>query len=97
MQGWKDTTSYRQGERLKGAEPSSWTLKGELLSVTVTKGHICYPDEWVLHCPQLTIEARPLRLTSNVSAELAQRAALERVRLTIRGLTEDLALMEATP
>ena len=50
MTEWRDCTSYRQGERLAGAEPRAWTASLGRTRMTVVKNHIYNPDRWTLHC-----------------------------------------------
>lgn len=47
MATWKDTTSYSRGEN---REPRTWSLDLGGLHIAVTKGHLYYPDKWVMHC-----------------------------------------------
>src|ERR1700729_3183895 len=62
---WRDTTSYsRDRERIA----TTWTITLQPgFSVTVTKGHIYYPGQWVMHC-------EPWFNTRPIEAESEERA-----------------------
>lgn len=72
---WKDATSYSQGQRGK-IDPNAWecTVKG--VRVWVGSGHRHYPDEWVMHCPELGMDAARVGPTSALTANDAKQAAL---------------------
>lgn len=72
---WNDSTSYRRSDTER--KPTTWTTQIGELRITVTKGHIYYPDKWVMHCHNLGIVTKPLNA---VSVETAQRMAVEIVR-----------------
>ena len=77
---WKDTTSYQKGkERI----PSAWTLYRGEMRLAVVKGHIYYPNVWVLRCePWFNCH----ELKGATTAEDAQSAALKLVRAKIDAL-----------
>lgn len=52
---WKDATSYGKGERGKKL-PTSWETEIGGLRIWISKGHIYYPDDWVMNCPSLDLK-----------------------------------------
>lgn len=86
---WKDTTSYSRDN--KERKPTTWTTEIGGLRITVTSGHIYYPDKWVMHCFECGMDTVPL---DAVSAETAQRMAVERVREKVRVWHEALQSAE---
>lgn len=72
---WKDATSYSQGQRGK-IEPNAWECAVSGVRVWVGSGHRYYPDEWVMHCYSLDIEAKRIGPTAALSDADAQCEAL---------------------
>lgn len=71
---WTDTTSYSRGE--KATEPRTYSAQlGPHLRVVVTKGHLEYPGEWVMHLHPL-FGPKPLDLPDVAKPEVAQERAI---------------------
>ena len=85
---WKDTTGY---SRDKPRIPTTWSAYpcGELC-ITVTCGHIYYPDKWILRCSPW-FDTHPLG-DDVVHASQAQDRALTLVREKISKLAAALAV-----
>jgi hypothetical protein len=71
--GWKDSTSYSQGQ--KDRKPTAHTIRTEGLTITVTKGHIYYPGVWIMHCHQVGMKEIEL------GTETEEESKIEAVRL----------------
>lgn len=67
MDKWQDTTSYSPGD--KERIPTSFTLKGKGVRITVVNSHIYYPGKWVTHCSSLGIDTHLLDATDLESAK----------------------------
>lgn len=81
---WKDTTSYRQGERGK-VEPSSWSLTGTHVQITVHR-YIGCGDAWFVTCPQARIETS---MIDGPTIDAAKEQALHKVRDRLRMFADD--------
>ena len=90
---WKDTTSYSKGDRGHKL-PSSFTYDNGLLKITVTKGHIYYPDKWIMHCFKLNLSEIDLHLTSDITAKVAQDKAFKMIRNHIKKISESITLTQ---
>ena len=84
MTHWKDTTSYRRGER-GNVEPSCWTASGVLVCITVHRYHGC-GDAWFVTCRQANIDTAGLE---GPTLEDAKRQALDAVMTKLRRLADD--------
>lgn len=79
---WKDATPYSQGRR--GIAPqTAWQTDVRGAVVWVSKGHIRYPGEWVMTCPELDIDNKILG-DSFIDPEDAQILALIDVCATVQ-------------
>ena len=85
--GWKDSTSYSKGGRGK-KEPSAYMWENGRLRITVTKGHIYYKGQWIMHCHKIGLTEIDLHLSGDVVAEKAQERAINIVRSYLRDLIE---------
>lgn len=94
MTEWRDCTSYRQGERLAGAEPRAWTASLGRTRMTVVKGHLANPDRWTLHCAPW-FDTHDMGIPATEPAERAQSLAVKLVGAELgRAMT---ALDQLTP
>ena len=84
MTNWKDTTSYRRGER-GTVEPSCWMASGVLVHIIVHRYHGC-GDAWFVTCRQANIDAAGLE---GPTLEAAKRQAIDAVRTKLRRLADD--------
>jgi hypothetical protein len=84
MLKWTDTTSYSRGDTER--VPTTWCIGENRIKISVTKGHIYYPDKWVMHCFTLKIDTLPLKAET---LEDAQSEALETVRRSIENLDKE--------
>lgn len=80
---WKDTTSY--GKYRQHKDPKTWKIASGMLSITITKGHIYHPNDWVLHCQLLGMKEVTV-CKNDVEKEDAQRKALEIVRQRLQSI-----------
>ena len=55
---WKDVTTYTKSKFVK--EPTSWEIEEGELKIVITKAHINWSGEWVMHCRALGMEQLPL-------------------------------------
>jgi hypothetical protein len=88
---WKDTTSYSRGD--KERVPTTFTIGGSRLSITVTCSHIYYKPGWVAHCHVAGIDTRPLKATS---LDEAQREAYELVSSNLCKMMDALDMIKDT-
>jgi len=78
---WKDTTSYRQGERASTAKPRSWEMITMSNLRVIVHRHIDDPYSWFLSCYDLRIEK--LQLNSE-DIEEAKEEAIQIVRARLQ-------------
>lgn len=76
---WKDTTSYSRTDKERKA--TTWETDIGTLKICVTKGHIYYPNLWVMHCHDVRIDTMPLQ-KANSETE-AQEMAIQIVRARV--------------
>jgi hypothetical protein len=76
MLDWTDVTSYSQGQRGK-APQTAWEADLCGMRLWVSKGHLHYPDEWVMNCRAIGIVEKRLGKQANLSDEGAKNAAIE--------------------
>ena len=84
---WFDSTSYSRGDRGK-KEPTGFTWENGRLRITVTKGHIYYKGQWIMHCFTLGLREIDLHLSGDESPTKAQDIALKVVRDQLKVLSE---------
>ena len=84
---WKDITVYSRDDIIK--EPTTWTIKGKYIRITITKKHINCPGYWVMHCYKLGINTLPIG-EDTVPKEFAQKEAIETVKAHIEVLLEEM-------
>jgi hypothetical protein len=65
---WKDTTTYSQGDKVR--EPKYFTASSGSVKITITCGHIYYPDTWIMHAQPFGIDTRQLKASSVEEAKL---------------------------
>ena len=85
---WKDSTTYSRGQ--KERIPTSWTTKTESLSITVTKGHLYYKGEWVMHCFAVGMDTVQMKIPADSTPEQAQNRAIEMVKRRLNILSSSL-------
>lgn len=85
---WKDSTTYKRDD--KEMVPTTWTLIGKHLSITITNKHIYCPDQWVMHCYELEYNTYGLGLKSTEPAGAAQRVALGIVKNKLRAMMAEV-------
>ena len=74
---WYDSTGYAQGQR-GTIEPTCWSLEiSRNATLTVTKGHIYFPDEWITHFHPFYEKRRLNMPAKDFTKEEAQKAALD--------------------
>lgn len=69
---WKDSTAYSRDAKVK--RQTAWTLELPSYSITITRGHIYYPNEFVMHCHAVGIDAKPLGLDGSKIDEAKEKA-----------------------
>ena len=90
MAEWKDTTSYRQGD--KERVPTTWTRNLSGVRLTVTRSHIYYPDRWAYMAHPL-FNVRELNIPTDAAPVEAMSAALQALQRHVRPLAEELNLI----
>lgn len=89
---WKDATTYSQGQR--GAkEPTSWEVGSGRVSVWVSKGHLHHPDEWVVTCHALGMEAVSTGLGCEVDKDTVKHCALNMAESEARKITREISAL----
>lgn len=84
---WKNTTSYSKSDNKGVVRTTSIDING--LKITVTK-HLHYGDELVMHCYDLGINTRPLRVKD---MKEGQEIAIEFVKCRAEEILESLELL----
>lgn len=84
---WKDTTTYAQD---KPRIQRRWTYSNGVLKISVVKGHIDYPDRWIMHCFALKMDTVLLNIYPDAPPETAQDTAVQMVRARLWGMIESL-------
>lgn len=84
---WKDTTTYTQN---KPRIQTSWTYSNKILQISVVKGHIYYPDRWIMHCFALKMDTVPMNISPDAPPETAKDTAVQMVRARLWGMIESL-------
>lgn len=77
MTHWKDSTSYSRNQTDR--VPTSFTADVGSLRITVVSNHRANPGFWSVHCHQIGMDTKDLGLPNNVSAETAQKCAVDMV------------------
>ena len=75
---WKDTTSRSQGH--EKAPQTVWTYENKHLRISVMNAHRFDPGHWIVNCFALGIDTERLGIPPESTPELAQYAALTKVR-----------------
>jgi hypothetical protein len=86
---WKDTTSYRVGERGNLA-PRSWTLSGNLVRINVHR-YLHSKSGWYVTCQQVNIDSYCL---NEPLLEDAKREAVTLVRDKLRRISDELEALK---
>ena len=87
---WKDTTTYSQSD--KERIPTTWSRKLSGVRLTVTRGHIYYPDKWAYMAHPL-FDVRELNIPTDSEPEEAMSAAFQALQRHVRPLAEELGLI----
>jgi len=83
---WKDCTSYSRDN--KERIPTTFELKFPSgLRITITKDHIYYKGDWVMHCKNVGIDTHPLNVKTQ---EEAQTKAIGIVKAKVGKWHDDL-------
>lgn len=86
---WKDTTSYSRGETDR--QPTVWSATAGRFRIVITKGHIYYKGEWVMHLHPGVLDCYELHL----SGDSHESVAMEKAQKIAEGVFRD-ALTEVT-
>ena len=90
---WIDTTNYARDEKTKDGKvpkPRTWECSlGGYVRVVVTRGHVNYPGQWIMHLHPLFTE-EDLHLPDVAAPEVAQARAVEMVRDVLNLIEKDL-------
>lgn len=87
---WQDTTAYSQEDAKRGRQPDSWSIVYGNIRIIITRSHIRFPGEWVMHCRALQIDSRGLQLPADTPKEEAQLKAISVARRKSAMLTATL-------
>jgi len=89
---WKDTTTYSRRDRAT-KEPTTWSITGKYIRITITKSHINCPGYWVMHCYKLGINTLPIA-EDTFAKELVQKRAIETVKAHLKVLSEEIEKLQ---
>lgn len=71
---WTDATNYSRTD--KERTQTSWQIDHRGMRIFITKKHLHYPGEWIMHCKEIGIQNSPLGLKSDADPEEAKKKAL---------------------
>jgi hypothetical protein len=91
MLTWSDSTSHRQGSQDRS--PKAWTAEAGRFRLVITKAHIHYPGEWIMHVHPGVLDCHQLGIAAQEPALAVVYKAAETVFRKI--LTDALAAMDA--
>ena len=82
---WKEL-SYKNGE------PNSWWLNLGRIKITLVRGNLYYPENWVFHCYPLGMDTVNTKLPIEQPVSVAQARAISRVADFINDLADEIGL-----
>lgn len=85
---WQDATTYFKNT--VDRTPTAWQYDTPDLWIWISKNHRHYPNEWVITCHAVGIEAAQMRVTIDTPLEDVQSMAIRVIRRRLLKMVEGM-------